>query len=119
PRHLLVHHRRPRPRRLRRPHDLPPPEQLLAGPEQRMVETPLARQNVHEPEIDAVHRHRAGDLLQRREPAHLAEPPARVRLLHQQLERHPPRRAPVPPPLLGQPAEIRLLIFHPHPPPPE
>src|SRR5437667_227540 len=51
----IVHHRLERARGLGRPHDLAAPEQLIPGTEQRMVETPLARQDVHEPQLDAVH----------------------------------------------------------------
>src|SRR5437660_3136504 len=102
-RHGLLHHRPSRPRRLRRPHDLAPPEQLVRRPQERVFEAALARQDVHEPHVDAVHRHRPGDRFQTTKPAHLTEPPAGVRFLHQQLPRPATRRAQVPPPLLGHP----------------
>src|SRR6266550_5371037 len=73
-------HRRGRARRLRGADDLAPAEQLLLGAEQRMVETALARQDVHEAEVDAVDRNGARDPLQRAEPANLAEAPARLPL---------------------------------------
>src|SRR5256886_4604996 len=94
-----------RARGLGRPHDLAAPEQLVPGTEQRMVETPLARQDVHEPQLDAVHGDRPRDPLERPQPPHLAEPLARVALLPQQLERQAPRSAPMPAPLLGPAAE--------------
>src|SRR5207244_217833 len=79
-----------------------------------MVETPLARQDVHEPQLDAVHGDRPRDPLERPQPPHLAEPLARVALLPQQLERQAPRSAPMPAPLLGQAAEVRLLLIDPY-----
>src|SRR2546421_215709 len=107
----IVHHRLERARGLGRPHDLAAPEQLIPGTEQRMVETPLARQDVHEPQLDAVHGDRPRDPLERPQPPHLAEPLARVALFPQQLERQAPRSAPMPAPLLEQAAEVRLLLF--------
>src|SRR2546429_301263 len=73
----------PCPPRLRGASDLAPPEQLVARAQQRVVEAALARQDVHEPDVDAVHRHRPGDRFQTAQPAHLAEAPAVVRFLHQ------------------------------------
>src|SRR5256886_7064878 len=108
----IVHYRLERARGLGRPHDLAAPEQLLPGPEQRMVETPLARQDVHEPQLDAVHGDRPRDPLERPQPPHLAEPLARVALLPQQLERPAPRGAPMPAPLLGQAAEVQIGRAH-------
>src|SRR2546430_1131400 len=115
----IVHHRLERARGLGRPHDLAAPEQLLPGPEQRMVETPLARQDVHQAQLDAVHGNRPRDPLERPQPPHLAEPLARVALLPQQLERQAPRRAPMPASLLGEPAEVRLLLIDPYGAPPK
>src|SRR5207245_2145953 len=54
-RHRFLHHRGARPRRLRRPHDLAPPEQLVPRTQQRMVEAPLARQDVHEAQVQTIH----------------------------------------------------------------
>src|SRR5947207_937366 len=98
----IVHHRLERARGLGRPHDLAAPEQLIPGTEQRMVETPLARQDVHEPQLDAVHGDRPRDPLERPQPPHLAEPLARVALLPQQLQRQAPRSPPRPAALLRQ-----------------
>src|SRR5207245_2106814 len=116
-RQLLVHHRQPRPSRLGRPHDLAAPEQLLARPEQRVVEASLARQDVHEPQLDAIHRYGPRDPLERAQPPHLAEPPAGLGLLGEQPERPARRRAPVAAPPLGGAAEVGRLLGHPPPAP--
>ena len=109
----LVHHGQPRALGLRGAHDLPAPEQLLLGAEQRVVQAPLARQDVHEAQIDPVHGHGARHGLELAQTPHFPEPPAGVPLLHQDLERQPPRRAPVAAPLLRHPAEVDRLLFDP------
>src|SRR5206468_3184583 len=73
-------------------------------------------QDVHEPQVDTVHCHGASDRLERVEPPHLAEPPTRVGLLLQHLERQPARRAPVATPLLRKPGEVRRLLVRFYPP---
>ena len=75
------------------------------GPEQRMVQRPLGREDVHEAQVEPVHRHRPRHRRERVEPADLPEPPARVARLLQQRQRQPARRAQVPPPLLRHPLE--------------
>src|SRR2546428_6129905 len=83
-----------------------------------MVEAPLAGQDVHEPEVDVVHGHGAGDRLELPQAPHFAEPPARVGLLHQHLERQATRRAPVAAPPPPPPGEVERLLPPAHPPPP-
>ena len=82
---------------------------------ERMVQRPLGRQDVHEAQVQPVHRHRPGHRRERVEPADLPEPPARVARLLQQRQRQPAGRAQVPPPLLGHPLEERRLRQHAHP----
>ncbi len=77
-----------------------------------MVERTLVREEVHEAEIEPVHRHRPGDRLERVEPADLPEAPARLPRLLEQRERQPARSAQVPPPLLRHPLEERGLRQH-------
>src|SRR5256886_13910706 len=80
-RHRFLHHRGARPRRLPRPHHLAPPEQLVPRTQQRMVEAPLARQDVHEAQVQTIHRHRARDGPKAAQAPDLTEPAARLRLL--------------------------------------
>jgi len=75
-----------------------------------MVETPLARQDVHEAEIEAVHRHRVRDDPQAAQAPELAESPAGLGLLEQHLERQPARHAQVAPPLLRYAGEVLGLL---------
>ncbi len=85
------------------------------GPDERVVQRPLGREDVHEAEVEPVHRHRPGHRRERVEPADLPEPPARVARLLQQRQRQPARRAQVPPPLLRHPLEEGRLRQHVHP----
>ena len=84
-----------------------------------MVQRALVREDVHEAQVEPVHRHRPGQRRQRVEPADLPEPAARVPRLLQQRQRHPARRAQVPPPLLRHPLEEGRLRQARHPPDPE
>ena len=52
-----------------------------------MIEAALARQDVYEPEIDPVHGDSARQRFQLAQTAQLAEAPARLPLLHEDLER--------------------------------
>ena len=76
-------HRCPGPRRLGGPHNRPALEQLLPGAEQRVVETALARQDVHEPQVDPVHADRPRYPLQGVKAADLLEAAAGVALFVQ------------------------------------
>ena len=80
-----------------------------------MVQRALGAQDVHEAQVQPVHRHRPGHRRQGVEPPDLPEPAARVARLVQQRQRHPAGRAQVPPPLLGHPLEERRLGQHAHP----
>ena len=80
-----------------------------------MVEAPFARQDIHKPKVDTVHGHGAGDRLERGQPPHFAEPPARLGLLLQHLERQPARSAQVTTAFLGQSGEVRRLLVRLHP----
>ena len=80
-----------------------------------MVQRALGAQDVHEAQVQPVHRHRPGHRRQRVEPADLPEPAARVARLLQQRQRQPARRAQVPPPLLRHPLEPGRLRQHAHP----
>src|SRR5260370_41924783 len=79
-----------------------------------MVETALARQDVHEPEVDVVDRHRVGDRPQTPEAADLAEAAACMAFLEQELERQAPGGAQVTTPLFGDPREVGGLLRHAH-----
>src|SRR6266699_2788865 len=112
--HPFGQHRPRRPRRLGRAHDLAAPEQLLARTEQRMVETPLARQDVDEHEIDLIDAHRPRDRLELAQAPDLAEAAARMAFLHEQVERQPPRGAPEAAPFFGNAAEVERLLLDAH-----
>src|SRR5882672_5196528 len=79
-----------------------------------MVETPLARQDVHKAQIDPVLADRTGDRLELAEAANFAEAAARLPLLLQQVERQSSRRAPEAPPLLRNAAEVERLVLDAH-----
>ena len=84
-----------------------------------MVQRALAAQDVHEAEVDPVHRDRPGHRPERLQPADLAEPAARVPRLLQQLQREAARHAQVAAPLLRHPLEQRRLLRDVHSPDPE
>ena len=84
-----------------------------------MIQRPLGRQDIHEAEVEPVHRHRARHRLERVEPAQLPELAARVAGLLQQRQRQPARRGQVPPPLLRHPVEEDRLGQQVHVPDPE
>ena len=115
----LVHHRVAAPGRLGAGQELPAPEQLLPRARQRVVQRPLGREDVHEAQVQPVHRHRPGHRLERVQPAELAEPPAGVARLLQQRQRQTAGGAQVPPPLLRHPLEEGRLVQHVHAPDPE
>ena len=81
-------------------------------PRERVVQDPLGREDVHEAQVQPVHRHRPGHRRQRVQPADLAEPAARLPGLLQQRQRQPAGRADVAPLLLRHPLEIARLPQH-------
>ena len=104
-----VHHRLPAPGRLRAREERAPPVELIPRAEERVVQASLEGQQVHEPQVQPVHRDRLRQRRQVLQPAHGAEPPARVPRLLEHGERQAARGAQVPAPLLGNPREeIRL-----------
>ena len=84
-----------------------------------MIQRPLGRQNVHEAEIQPVHRHCPRHRLERLQPPQLPEAPARVAGLLQQRQRQAPGCAQVPSPLLRDPLEEDRLTEDVYPANPE
>ena len=80
-----------------------------------MVQDPLGREDVHEAQVQPVHRHRPRHRRERVEPADLPEPPARLPRLLEQRQGKPAGRAQVPSALLRHPVEPGRLRQHVHP----
>src|SRR5438094_436595 len=78
--------------------DLAPPEQPVARPRQGVVGAAPARQNADDPPFAPVPPPRPAARFQPPHPAPLAEAPAGMRFLLQQLERQSARRTQMPPP---------------------
>ena len=84
-----------------------------------MIQRSFGRQDVHEAEVEPVHRHRPRHRLERVQPAELPEPAAGVAGLLQQGQRQAARGAQVTPPLLRYPLEEDRLAQHVGAPDPE
>ena len=77
-----------------------------------MVERTLVRQDVHEPQVDPVDRHRPRHCLEGIQATDLPEAAARLPRLFEQRQRQAAGRAQVPPPLLRHPLEKGGLREH-------